>query len=133
VVGAVASREAVEVVVAAGRFRTRLRALWLQRCPVCFQGAMFRGGFAMHPVCPVCGHRFEREPGFFQGAMYVSYGIGIVYLGILALTANALVVPRFGLVPAVAIVAAIHLACIPAVFRYSRVIWAHVNARTIRP
>jgi len=104
-----------------------------QRCPVCFQGAMFRGRFAMHPTCPVCGHRFEREPGFFQGAMYVSYGIGIVYLGMLGLAANAVVVPRYGIAIAVAAVVLVHLACIPAVFRYSRVIWAHVNVRTMRP
>lgn len=38
---------------------------------------MFRGRFEMNATCPVCGHRFEREPGFFQGAMYVSYGLGI--------------------------------------------------------
>jgi hypothetical protein len=82
----------------------RLRAMLQQRCPVCF-----------------------------QGAMYVSYGIGIVYLGILGLAANAFIVPRFGLVPAVGLVVAVHLACIPAVFRYSRVIWAHVNVRTMRP
>ncbi len=87
----------------------------------------------MNPTCPVCGHRFEREPGFFQGAMYVSYGIGIVDLGILGLAANAFIAPRFGLVPAVGLVVTVHLACIPAVFRYSRVIWAHVNVRTMRP
>ena len=87
----------------------------------------------MNPVCPVCGHRFEREPGFFQGAMYVSYGIGIVYLGILGLLANRFVAPRFGIAAAVRGVILVHVACIPAVFRYSRVIWAHVNVRTIRP
>jgi hypothetical protein len=65
--------------------------------------------------------------------MYVSYGIGIVYLGVLGLGANAFVVPRFGIVPAIAVVVAVHLACIPAVFRYSRVIWAHVNVRTMSP
>ena len=27
----------------------------------------------MHETCPVCDHRFEREPGYFVGAMYVSY------------------------------------------------------------
>jgi hypothetical protein len=94
---------------------------------------MFRGRFAMNTVCPVCGHRFEREPGFFQGAMYVSYGIGIVYLGVLGLVANLFVVPRYGVTAGVAGVVLVHLACIPVVFRYSRVIWAHVNARTIRP
>jgi hypothetical protein len=94
---------------------------------------MFRGRFAMNPACPVCGHRFEREPGFFQGAMYVSYGIGIVYLGVLGLIANRFVVPHYGVTVGVAGVVLVHLACIPTVFRYSRVIWAHVNARTIRP
>src|SRR5437016_12494611 len=70
----------------------RLRAIIRQRCPVCLQGAMFRGRFEMSATCPVCGHRFEREPGFFQGAMYVSYGIGIVYFGVLAILANAFLV-----------------------------------------
>ena len=65
--------------------------------------------------------------------MYVSYGIGIVYLGLLGLVANRFVVPRYGLTMAVAGVALVHLACIPAVFRYSRVIWAHLNVRTIQP
>jgi hypothetical protein len=31
----------------------------------------------MLPDCPTCGLHFEREPGFFQGAMYVSYGLGV--------------------------------------------------------
>ena len=94
---------------------------------------MFRGRFEMSATCPVCGHRFEREPGFFQGAMYVSYGIGIVYIGVLAILANAFLVPRIGAVPAAGWIVAIHLACVPAVFRYSRVICAHLNVGTLRP
>jgi hypothetical protein len=31
----------------------------------------------MHDRCPVCGLRFNREPGYFLGAMYISYGLGI--------------------------------------------------------
>jgi hypothetical protein len=84
----------------------------------------------MHPTCPVCGHRFEREPGFFQGAMYVSWVIGVSYLGGLAILANIFLVPRIGIAAAAACVVAVHLACVPAVFRYSRVIWAHVNVAT---
>jgi uncharacterized protein DUF983 len=94
---------------------------------------MFRGRFAMNPTCPVCGHRFEREPGFFQGAMYVSYGLGTVYLGLLAIAANVFLVSRIGILPTVAGVVAVHLACVPAVFRYSRVIWAHLNVGTLGP
>jgi len=84
----------------------------------------------MYPTCPVCGHRFEREPGFFQGAMYVSWVIGVFYLGVLAVLADRFLVPRIGIASAVACVIVIHVLCIPAVFRYSRVIWAHINVRT---
>src|SRR5947208_16819191 len=111
----------------------RLRAIIRQRCPVCLQGAMFRGRFEMNPTWPVCGHRFERESGFFQGAMYVSYGIGIVYIGVLAILPNAFLVPRIGVVPPAACIVAIHLACVPAVFRYSRVSWAHLTVGSPRP
>jgi uncharacterized protein (DUF983 family) len=113
------------------RLSPRLRAILTQRCPVCLQGKMFRGALTMNAVCPVCGHRFEREPGFFQGAMYVSWVLGVFYLGVLAVLANVFLVPRIGIWGAAACVVAIHLACIPAVFRYSRVIWAHINVRTL--
>ena len=32
----------------------------------------------MHERCLVCDLKFDREPGYFLGAMYVSYGLGIV-------------------------------------------------------
>lgn len=31
----------------------------------------------MHTHCPVCGLRFEVEPGFFFGAMYISYAFSV--------------------------------------------------------
>jgi len=32
----------------------------------------------MHERCPACGLRFEREPGYFTGAMYLSYGVALL-------------------------------------------------------
>ncbi len=63
-----------------------------QRCPRCrvgsiFRYSIFRGFPKMHERCPVCDLKFDREPGYFLGAMYVSYGLGIV---IVALTAALL-------------------------------------------
>ena len=112
------------------RLPPRLRAIIGQRCPVCLQGKMFAGWFTMNPTCPVCGHRFEREQGFFQGAMYVSWILGVAYLAVLAILAQLLLVPRVGIAVAVLCVVIIHVLCIPIVFRYSRVIWAHLNVRT---
>ena len=54
------------------------------RCPQCRQGEMFTHGpfvlskmTSMHRTCSKCGLQFEVEPGFFFGAMYVSYALGI--------------------------------------------------------
>jgi uncharacterized protein (DUF983 family) len=112
------------------RFAPRLRAIIRQRCPVCLEGKMFAGRFTMNPTCPVCGHRFEREQGFFQGAMYVSWVLGVAYLAVLAILAQLLLVPRIGIVWAVVCVVTIYMVCVPVIFRYSRVIWAHVNVAT---
>ncbi|HAI74648.1 MAG TPA: DUF983 domain-containing protein [Microscillaceae bacterium] len=57
-----------------------LRAVLEAKCPACRQGSIFKypvwqiSKFAdTHKSCPSCGMRFEREPGFFYGAMYISY------------------------------------------------------------
>jgi uncharacterized protein (DUF983 family) len=50
------------------------RALRL-RCPRCGAGALFDGPFRMRPRCPACGLRYEREPGYFVGAIYLNYGV----------------------------------------------------------
>jgi uncharacterized protein (DUF983 family) len=60
-----------------------------QRCPRCriggiFLYSIFRGFPKMHERCPVCDLKFEREPGYFLGAMYVSYALGIVIVASIA-------------------------------------------------
>ena len=52
------------------------RALRL-RCPRCGEGRLFGGWFAMHERCARCGLRFEREPGYFVGAIYVNYAVTV--------------------------------------------------------
>src|SRR4051812_24822754 len=60
-----------------------VEAIWEQRCPRCrdgriFRASLWRGFLAMHDVCPVCGLKFDREPGYFLGAMYFSYLISLL-------------------------------------------------------
>ena len=60
-----------------------------QRCPRCrigsiFLYSIFRGFPKMRERCPVCDLKFDREPGYFLGAMYVSYGLGIVIVALFA-------------------------------------------------
>jgi uncharacterized protein (DUF983 family) len=59
------------------RSTLRKRALRL-RCPWCGGGELFRGALAMHERCTACGLKFEREPGYFLGSIYVNYGAAVV-------------------------------------------------------
>jgi hypothetical protein len=34
----------------------------------------------MKDRCPTCGLHFDREPGYFLGAMYISYGLGVALI-----------------------------------------------------
>jgi hypothetical protein len=111
--------------------RRRAIAILRQRCPRCLEGRAFRGPMAMSAACPECGLVFEREPGYFVGAMYVSYALAIpAYL--LTVGLLQLLLPD---VPDLAVLAAglpIICLCAPLLFRYSRVIWMHLD-RAIDP
>ncbi len=53
------------------------RSIWRGvhlRCPRCGAAPLFRGFFSMYPACLSCGLRFEREQGYFVGAIYINYG-----------------------------------------------------------
>ncbi len=45
-------------------------------CPHCNQAPLFTGIYSMNAACPACGVIFEKESGYFIGAMIASYFIG---------------------------------------------------------
>jgi uncharacterized protein (DUF983 family) len=102
----------------------QLWAVVRQRCPRCREGRIFRGSFTMNDPCPVCGLVFQREEGYFLGAMYVSYLLACVLLGTSYFIAR-LLFPDLNSILLVAVASVPYLPLTPAVFRYSRVIWIH--------
>src|SRR5438445_5297709 len=58
-----------------------LAGMLQQRCPRCRSGNIFRKSLflfpGMHERCPACDLKFEREPGYFLGAMYIGYGLAL--------------------------------------------------------
>jgi uncharacterized protein (DUF983 family) len=63
------------------------RAMMDCRCPRCRKGRMFtnsgfnlRYGRRLYQNCPVCQLRFEREPAFFEGAMYFNYAMNVALM-----------------------------------------------------
>jgi uncharacterized protein (DUF983 family) len=103
----------------------RLRAIMRQRCPQCLEGQVFSGIIRMKERCTLCGHQFVREPGYFQGAMYMSYGLGLVTLGVLS-TLVILALPSHSPEWALAVSIPAFLVLVPVLFRYSRIIWMHL-------
>jgi len=72
-----------------------LGSILRQRCPRCrsgriFRYSVFRGFPKMCERCTVCGLKFEREEGYFLGAMYVSYGLALVIIALIAVALWAL-------------------------------------------
>lgn len=105
-----------------------LKAVLAKRCPACLRGPMFHGFMSMRDACPVCGHCFTPEPGFFQGAMFVSYAVGVAELIVGSTIAYVLLSPHIGVAWALGAAGVVHLILVPQLFEYSRVIWAHLFA-----
>jgi uncharacterized protein (DUF983 family) len=66
-----------------------LRRAFGLRCPRCGEAPLFVNLVRMAPRCPVCGLAFERETGYFIGAIYINYGltVGIAVAGYFLLEA----------------------------------------------
>jgi uncharacterized protein (DUF983 family) len=105
-------------------FWPRLIAFFRQRCPRCCRGKIFGGFFRMNDPCPVCGMVFQREEGYFLGAMYVSYLIGTILAGLFywaVWTWN----PNIGPTAFMILFFLVYLPLTPFVWRYSRTGWIH--------
>jgi uncharacterized protein (DUF983 family) len=101
-----------------------VRALRL-RCPRCGRARLFASWFTMHDPCPACGLRYEREQGYFVGAIYVNYALTTaVTLGtVLGLDA----VVGLSLAAQLGIGVALG-ALVPLVFfRYARGLWLAID------
>ena len=66
-----------------------LGAICRQRCPRCRQGKIFHSsiflGFPkMCQHCAVCDLKFQREEGYFLGAMYISFGLALAIIALIA-------------------------------------------------
>lgn len=54
-----------------------------KRCPLCGTGGLFTYWLTMVEACPGCGHHFERDPGYWLGAMIINTAvvIGVFLVG----------------------------------------------------
>ena len=107
-------------------------ALLALRCPRCHRGKLFSRpatsltGFTEMPAeCPVCGQTFEPEPGFYFGAMYISFGFAVGIFAVCGVLLYYLAGDPSVWVYVVA-VAVVTLATTPLTFRYSRAVMLYL-------
>jgi hypothetical protein len=60
-----------------------IRNVFNDKCPKCTEGYVFKQNLSlfklpiMNDNCERCNYHFDREPGYFLGAMYISYGLAV--------------------------------------------------------
>jgi uncharacterized protein (DUF983 family) len=101
------------------------------KCPRCHEGDLFytptfsfKKTFEMPKSCNVCNQKYEIEPGFYWGAMYVSYALSGGYM----LFGFALLFFLVGLNPIVsyAVITLLVIPLYPLFFRLSRSVWINL-------
>ena len=100
------------------------------KCPRCRKSNIFcepnpyvfNKMFLMPHHCECCGLRFNKEPGFFYGAMYVGYGLSVGYLVTFYL-AMTLLIKDFEVETYFLFGIGSLLVLTPVVFKFSRSIW----------
>lgn len=109
-----------------------LTGILQQRCPRCRKGPLFtHSAFSlshfteMPSACPVCGLAYEPEPGFYWGAMYISFAFSTAIMLVVGLAVYYLLddPDTWVYTAAVAVVA---LLCTPGSLRYSRTLMLYL-------
>lgn len=111
---------------------SKLYSILTGTCPKCHQGKMYRSKNAynptqtlkMHENCSSCGFKYQIEPSFFYGAMYVSYAVGIAF-AVAAFVISYLFIGTTLKTSFFAIIGTLVL-FMPVIMRVSRNIWINM-------
>lgn len=117
-----------------------LGSILQQRCPRCRSGRIFRHSIfryfvfrglpKMYERCSVCGLKFEREQGYFLGAMYMSYGLALVIIALLVTLLWA--VTGWWITKATIWAVVLFLPLAPPITLFARVLWIYLD-QTVDP
>jgi uncharacterized protein (DUF983 family) len=118
-----------------GRSPSRARTLWrglTRRCPRCGAGKLFQHWFHIVERCPRCELRFEREPGYWIGAMAVNIAVTTGVLAVAFSVAIALTVPDVPVATLLAIFVPLGLVTPVVLYPFSKTIWMAVDRSVLQ-
>ncbi|MFT6243836.1 MAG: hypothetical protein ACJA0U_000164 [Salibacteraceae bacterium] len=108
-----------------------IRDVNAEKCPHCNEGQVFKlkTGILKFPVmndkCPNCDYKFEREPGYFIGAMYLSYGLAVAQ-GVAAFVLTALILPTLSIEWVITLVVGTIFIFAKKNYKWSRILYIHI-------
>lgn len=101
-------------------------ALWRglgRKCPNCSNGRIFDSYFKMKERCPTCNYRFERESGYWVGAIIINTAAAMALFFLLFITVVLATMPGVEWVPLL-LVTSLTMAVFPILFfPLSKAIW----------
>ncbi len=111
---------------------SKLYSIATNTCPKCNVGDFFvtnnpydfKDFEKINPACAYCGEGFLLEPGFYTGAMYISYALTVAmtvaaFVGFVVILDFPIEYVLGGLFLAI-------LISVPVLFRASRIIWLNI-------
>ena len=109
-----------------------LRDILEQRCPRCriggiFRYSIFRGFPKMCERCSICDLKFEREPGYFLGAMYLSFGLGVLVMAPIAVL--LWFITGWWITKVILWAAVLFLPFAPTLTLFARVLWIYLDQK----
>jgi uncharacterized protein (DUF983 family) len=111
---------------------SRMYSIRTFTCPRCQEGQFFvsnpydiKNAGNILPNCPSCGLKYEKEPGFFYGAMYVSYALGVALFVILWTSFN-LFFPNVTIGWQIGTIITTTIMLSPFLYALSKIVWANL-------
>lgn len=111
---------------------SKLYSIFRMKCPRCQDGDFYvshpydlKNAGDTHEHCPSCGLKYSKEPGFYYGAMYVAYGLGVALFVTLWVSFN-LFFPSVRAGVQVTVIALASLLTGPYLYALSKIIWANL-------
>lgn len=101
------------------------------KCPRCQEGEFFvshpynlKKAGDIHKHCSECNLKYSKEPGFYYGAMYVSYALGVA-LFVTLWTSFNLFFPKVTTGVQIGTIITLTVLLAPYLYALSKIIWAN--------
>jgi uncharacterized protein (DUF983 family) len=109
---------------------SKLRMVWwgaTRRCPRCGHGHLFHRWFTIVERCPSCGLRFEREEGYWAGALAINIGVTAAVFVVVFVVGLAFTIPDVPVVELLTVLVPLMIVVPIAYYPFSKTLWMAVD------